>query len=365
MVATLAIASLAWISSAVGSGGAPRSVPPASAAALDQNQLSSILTWAQQEDGTPIKQVGENTNGDVETLDSATPLAEEVDTTADAEPLDQGPPAGTQDDIELLDQGPPAAVVGDAETLDQGPPAAPAAESSAPSSTATEPATTSGAPAITTGPVVPAGFGTGSVHVSTGSSGFAVGLEDCHVGAVTGRAFVGIGCGDGGGSSFVGQAPSFEAFPFVLDQGFPFDGGSVFADRGEGQSEDNVITMVSNARGATRNDSMGAPEVRNSGASSVSLEQRARDTKPRVETKNGRAKHGRESRRGGSASETSAESQNGGNHSSAASKQDAKIHVKDSSRQDSKEKNGKKGTNAKHAKKDTGKNSQKSQTTRE
>ena len=100
----------------------------------------------------------------------------------------------------------------------------------------TVPVTTAVAPAATTGPVVPEGFGTGNVHVSTGAAGFPVGLEDCHVGAVTGRAYVGIDCGEGGGSSFVGHAPSFEEFPFVLDESFPFDRESVFADPGAGST---------------------------------------------------------------------------------------------------------------------------------
>src|SRR4051812_2781365 len=117
MIATLALASLMWISSPVGPDGAAGSPAPASAAASDQNQLSSILAWAQQDDEPPIQQVGEDTNGDVETLDEAATPVEQGNATEDVEALDQGPPVGAQDDIELLDQGPPAAVVGDAELL--------------------------------------------------------------------------------------------------------------------------------------------------------------------------------------------------------------------------------------------------------
>ena len=62
----------------------------------------------------------------------------------------------------------------------------------------------------------------GVATVATGSAGFPAGLEDCHVGAVTGRAYVGIDCGEDGGSSFVGHSPSFEEFPFVLDESFHF-----------------------------------------------------------------------------------------------------------------------------------------------
>ena len=56
---------------------------------------------------------------------------------------------------------------------------------------------------------------------------------------------------------FVGHAPSFQEFPFVLDENFPFDQESVFADPGVGQSDDNVQTLVSSARGATRDDQRG------------------------------------------------------------------------------------------------------------
>ena len=140
--------------------------------------------------------------------------------------------------------------------------------------------------------MLPEGFGTGNVHVATGSAGFPVGLEDCHVGAVTGRAYVGVDCGDSDGSMFVGHAPSFEDFPFVLNDNFPFDRGSVFADRGQSQSDDNVQTLVSSARGATRDTDAAAPEIKTSRASSVEMEQRARDRKPRVETEHGRSDAG-------------------------------------------------------------------------
>jgi hypothetical protein len=178
------------------------------------------------------------------------------------------------------------------------------------------------------------------------------------VGAVTGRAYVGIDCGPGGGSSFVGHAPSFEEFPFVLDQNFPFDRDSVFANPGEGQSEDNAVTMVSNARGATQDDSTAAPEIRTSGASSVKFEQRARDKKPRVEAKHGRGKHGKDSRRGGTAHGASSDSQTKGNQASTESKQYEKQRDNISIQQGSKEKNGKKAKDSKHAKKDASRKSQ-------
>ena len=69
MIATLAVASFAWISSVVGADGAAGTPAAASASAPGQNQLGSIMRWAQQEDEPPIEQVGEDTNADVETLD--------------------------------------------------------------------------------------------------------------------------------------------------------------------------------------------------------------------------------------------------------------------------------------------------------
>jgi hypothetical protein len=192
-----------------------------------------------------------------------------------------------------------------------------------------EPVTTYVAPAATNGPFVPEGFGTGSVHVSTGAAGFPVGLEDCHVGAVTGRAYVGIDCGDGRGS-FVGHAPSFEEFPFVLDESFPFGQESVFADRGGTQIEDNVQTLISAARGVPVDADASAPVIRTSDASSVAFEQRARDKKLRVGSENGRAKRGKGSRRDQSADVTSSESRARGDQASTESKKETTKRGKDS-----------------------------------
>src|SRR5688500_1887837 len=256
----------------------PSGLSAASPAAPADTQLNSIMSWAQQEEEPPIEQVGEDTSGDVESLDEAAPPAQEVDATEDIELLDQGPPAGAQDDVELLDQGPPPVGVGEA-----------------PATVTTVPATTYVAPVATSGPFLPEGFGSGDVHVATGSAGFPVGLEECHVGAVTGRAYVGIDCGEGGGNSVVGHAPSFESFPFVLDESFPFDQGSVFADRGPSQIEEEVQALISTARGAPVADEA-APEIRTSGVSTVEFEQRARDRKPRFEVENGGTKRSQEAR---------------------------------------------------------------------
>jgi hypothetical protein len=345
MIATLAVASFAWISSVVGADGPAGSPAAASASVPGQNQLGSIRRWAQQEDEPPIEQVGEDTNADVETLDEAALPIEEGDPAEDVELLDQGPPADVQDDVELLDQGsPPATVV----------------ESTAPSTVTTEPVTTHVAPAVTNGPVVPEGFGTGSVHVATGAAGFPVGLEDCHVGAVTGRAYVGIDCGDGG-SSFVGHAPSFEEFPFVVDESFPFGRESVFADRGEAQIEDNVQTLMSAARGVLVDADASAPVIRTSGASSVEFEQRARGKKPRVESENGRAKRGKESRRDQPVDVTSSESRAGGDQASTESKKETKKRGKDSNRGASAADAEKKSKNSKNAKNDGDKKGKKRQ----
>jgi hypothetical protein len=73
MVAMLVVASFAWISTALGPDGPTSSLPPAGVSTPGQNQMGSIMTWAQHEDEPPIEQVGEDTNADVETLDEAPP----------------------------------------------------------------------------------------------------------------------------------------------------------------------------------------------------------------------------------------------------------------------------------------------------
>jgi hypothetical protein len=136
-------------------------------------------------------------------------------------------------------------------------------------------------PVAATGPVIPEGFGTGSVHVSTGNTAFPAGLATCHVGAVTGRAYVGIDCEDG--TSVVGHAPSFEEFPFAVDEGFPFNRESVFTDLDEDIVANDVDVLVSAARGQPLGDDTAAPEVNTSGASSVEFAQEVRNRKPRAE----------------------------------------------------------------------------------
>jgi len=232
-----------------------------------------MIGWAQSVDEPAIEQVGED-NEDPETLDEAGSLPAEVATDEDIETLDQGPPVGAQnEDVELLDLGPPAEST-----------AAPATEPAPAAPVAAEPTTTYIVPesVAASGPVIPEGFGTGTVHVSTGSTPFPVGLEGCHVGAVTGRAYVGVDCGDG--SSFVGQAPSFEEFPFVVDEGFPFNRESVFAAPSEDENSDNADIFVSASQVFPSADAAETPVIRTSGASSVEFAQKSRDRKPRTET---------------------------------------------------------------------------------
>ncbi len=207
------VASLTWVSGVV-SLGLPPEAPRANA-----DPGSFMIGWAQEAEQPPIEQVGEGTGDDVETLDEGTLPVEDA-AVADSETLDAGAPTAAQDeDVELLDQGAPLATAGQpVETVYVAPAAEPATTYVAP-----EPA-----PAVATGPVLPEGFGTGRVHAVAGHSETPIGLAECHVGAVTGRAYVGLDCGEDEGSSFVGHAPSFEEFPFVLEAEFPFEGDEAF-----------------------------------------------------------------------------------------------------------------------------------------
>jgi hypothetical protein len=190
-----------------------------------------------------------------------------------------------------------------------------------------------------------------------------VGLEDCHVGAVTGRAYVGVDCGEGGGNLFAGHAPSFEEFPFVLPDNFPFDRESVFADRGVVQSEDNVETLISAARGATRRGNAAGPEIRTSSRPSAAFEQQARDGKPRVGTESGRTKRGKEKRQSGNADVTASESQVASHRTSAESKQQKKSKGKDHIRGGAATDDQQKPKSSNKTKKHGGKKSKKSRAT--
>jgi hypothetical protein len=318
-IATLAFASFTWISGVVAPGvfvGSPTAVVDLPV----ENQLSSVMHWAQQEDGPAVEQVGEDTDGDIETLDDVPASVDEADATEDVELLDEAPSAKDQQDVELLDQGSSTATTSDS------PAPATTSESPAPTTVSPAPVTTYMAPAAPSVPIPPEGFGTGDVYAATGSAGFPVGLEDCHVGAVTGRAYVGVDCGDSGGSSFVGHAPSFEEFPFVLDENFPFDGESVFAVLGHELFGDNYLENLVTAAGDDKAD---APEAQVAGRSSVEFERRAHDRKPRVETAHGRSKRGNEKRGSGNTNAAVSESQGPVDSTSAQSAQQKKNRGKD------------------------------------
>jgi hypothetical protein len=310
-IATLAVASFTWISGVVVPGVAVGS-PTAMVDVRAENQLSSVMLWAQQEDGPAVEQVGEDTDGDIETLDDVPASVDEADATEDVELLDQAPSTNDQQDVEPLDQGPSSATTSDS------PAPATTSESPAPSNVSPAPVTTYIASAAPSGPILPEGFGTGDVHVATGSAGFPVGLEDCHVGAVTGRVYVGVGCGDSGGSSFVGHAPSFEEFPFVLDENFPFGRESVIDVLGHDLFEDNFLENLVTVAG---DDKANAPEVRITGASSVEFEHRGHDRKPRVEMASGRSDESKKKRRSENTDAAGSESQGAADSTSAQSAQ--------------------------------------------
>ena len=302
LMATLAAASLAWVSAVLGPDLPVDATGTAGPAAQSVNRHGLMIAWAQPVEEPPIEQTGEDTE-DVETLDEAPPQTDEVAPAEDvAPPAEEVTPAeeavppaedvAPEEDVETLDQGSPPAAEEDIELLDQGSPpvttGAPITEPTAPAAVAAAPVTTDvvSQPVAPSGPVVPEGFGTGNVHVSAGSAEFPVGLADCHVGAVTGRAYVGIDCGDGSsgdGSSFVGHAPSFEEFPFVVDEGFPFNREGVFDVLVEDAVTDDADVFVAAAREDFFGDDTTAPEIRTSGASSVEFAQEARQRKPRVE----------------------------------------------------------------------------------
>jgi hypothetical protein len=265
--AALLVASTAWLTGLAADGASP--------SASSETTTPILLAWAQDATETTIQPVDED---DVETLDEGLPPTEQ-------ETLDQGAqgtvpldPTG-QEDIELLDQGAPpiAAAPVSAEPVVV---AAEPAPAPAPL-TATVPVEAAAAPA---GPTLPPGFGRGRVHVAAGRAGFPVGLETCHVGAVTGRAYVGINCGDHD-DSFVGHAPSFDDFPFVVDAEFPFDDDSEVLPIVTTEPEETTTGIfVSSATGSDRFlvEDPSSPNVEADGAASVTLAQRTRDREPRV-----------------------------------------------------------------------------------
>ncbi|MGH2615655.1 MAG: hypothetical protein ACRDJC_10485 [Thermomicrobiales bacterium] len=285
-LSTLIVASLTWVIGAL----APDMASPQNATTPGAALPSFMLGWAQEVDQPPIEQVGEGTD-DVETLDEGAPPVDDGQA-VDEETLDAGlPPAAPADDVETLDQGAPPAAAPAAQPVDTTY-VAPVADTT---TTYVAPE-----PAAATGPVLPEGFGTGRVHAAAGRTGVPVGLEDCHVGAVTGRAYVGVDCGEDGAASFVGHAPSFEAFPFVLEAEFPFEGDEAFftdpnfpfgddaeltaAAARDDEDDADTDVFVSAGRGArdSADDDSSDPVVEAPATTSVQFAQRARDREPRV-----------------------------------------------------------------------------------
>jgi hypothetical protein len=249
-------------------------------------------------------------------VDSFEPvLAQTTDQEGDVETLDEGaPPAQPPaEDVETLDQGAPPATTAPAPA----PAPAPAATTVPAEAPTTYTAPAAAPPAAPSGPTLPAGFGTGRVRASAGRFGFPIGLESCHVGAVTGRAYVGLDCEDF--EDVVGHAPSFEDFPFVLEAEFPFEGdesfftnpnfpfdddeefaqGSDFFGSGDGndgeeRSRKRDVLVSSSVPGqANQADDV---EVRGSeGASVVELAQRNKDREPRVRV--GKDNNGKQSKK--------------------------------------------------------------------
>jgi hypothetical protein len=253
--------------------------------------LPHIVVQTQAEDQPDVEQVGEGDATDQETLDEG------------------APPAQDGEDVELLDQGAPPATTSapPADTTALAPVTAAAPPADVATTTPVDSGTVYTAPTAqtATGPALPPGFGTGRVHVSAGRFGFPVGLENCHVGAVTGRAYVGLDCGEGGDR--VGHAPSFEDFPFVLEAEFPFESDDAFfsdpfftggesADTGEDDVEvstgrssrnnGNDNSDSDNDSSGNANDSNTAENVVvtgiGTGNSAAELAQKSRDRGPRV-----------------------------------------------------------------------------------
>ena len=147
--------------------------------------------------------------------DAQSPPSQVGEGDADTETLDQGsPPAASGDDVETLDQGPAPTGAAPVPVTDGTVLAAPVAA----------PATTDMAYVAPAGPRLPPGFGEGRVMVSNNPRGYPVGLEPCEVGVVSGRAYVGVNCGDGS-SPVVGHS-TYDNFPWVIDPGFPFEPGA-------------------------------------------------------------------------------------------------------------------------------------------
>ena len=184
------------VATGIGVLGASLTAPLADAAVLSPSAQHAVFRLQDDAQSQP-SQVGE---GDART---------------DTETLDQGsPPAASDDDVETLDQGPAPTGAVPVPVTDGTVLTAPVAAPVATGTTYSEPA----------GPRLPPGFGEGRVMVSNNPRGFPVGLEPCEVGVVSGRAYVGVNCGDED-APVVGHS-TYENFPWVIDPGFPFEPGA-------------------------------------------------------------------------------------------------------------------------------------------
>ena len=213
----------------------------------------------------------------------------------DSETLDAGaPPPATStttsaaEDVETLDQGsPPVTSSGPPPAEVTSPPVGSVAGTYvAPVSLAEAPSYA--APSVTTGPAIPPDFGTGHVHVGAGVSEFPVGLASCHVGTITGRAYVGVDCPNG--DSVVGFAPSLNDFPFVLQADFPFEGDEGFlidAARAEAEASDagsNNVDVLASMPNPQTDSSTSETQIGVAGASSLQFAQKSHTTPPTVES---------------------------------------------------------------------------------
>jgi hypothetical protein len=150
--------------------------------------------------------------------------------------------------------------------------------------------------------VIPPGFGTGHVHVAAGHPEFPVGLASCHVGTITGRAYVGVDCPNG--DSVVGFAPSLNDFPFILNPDFPFEGDEGFlidaarADAAASDAGQNNVDVLAAMPDGSTDTSTSQPQIGVSGTTSTQYAQKTRTTQPTVETSSnqGASKQGKNSK---------------------------------------------------------------------
>ena len=200
-------------------------------------------------------------------------------------------PPSSGDDVETLDQGSPPPA-GGVEAV--APVGSVAGTYVAPApATASAPSYAAPAESTSSGPYIPPGFGTGHVHVAAGHPEFPVGLASCHVGTITGRAYVGVDCPNG--DSVVGFARSLDDFPFILNPDFPFEGDEGFlidaarSDAAASDAGNNNVDVLAAMPGPQQDDSTSQTQIGVSGTGSVQYAQKTRTTEPTVETNTGQS----------------------------------------------------------------------------